>query len=127
MESKDNIVTFPDSDDREKGRGYTIMRGSRQAMMLEIKIPVPGRQNVWVRTGFPYATIEECIHNQEELFIKLHDGRLITITGDNLGRLFDAILDHKLRMVRPLLESESRKEDEPRPIKIIIEDKVTEN
>ncbi len=54
--------------------------------------------------------------------IVTHDGMVATIIGDNLKRLADEIGNYRLRMVRPLLEGESREEKEPRPVKITIEE-----
>jgi len=117
--SKDNQK---DEDIYENGRCFTSMRGSNKAGMLELKIPVPNRKDVWISEYIPYNLIRRCRYIPEEIMITTHDGMVATIIGDNLKRLADEIGNYRLRMVRPLLEGESRTEDEPRPHKITIEE-----
>lgn len=135
MESGDNVIkaAFGEGDTQEKGRCFILMKGAHQAMMLEVRIFIPDgkkgvRHDVWQREFIPYAEIKRgrlipsVGKADEDMIITLYDDTIITVSGDNLTRLADALPEHKLRMVRPLRSGESRTEDEPRIIAITIED-----
>jgi len=106
----------------EVGSCYVIMRGSQQAMTLEVRLPISGRTNAWRHYGFPYPLCVMEMTPKGGIVLETVTGTIITIKGNNLGRLFAAICDHKLRMVRPALKDETFKDDEPKPTKITIEE-----
>lgn len=129
MESNDNIIKLTSGDNQESeealeiGRCFASMKGGHRAMTLEIRVPIGNtRDNLWRRKLIPYNLIEDCEQSPEGIVIVTHSGVVVTIEGDDLDRIFNEIGNVRLRMVRPLLKGESRKENEPRPNKITIEE-----
>lgn len=106
-----------DADEVEKGTCFVIMRGARQTMTLDFKIPV--REGVWRKRGFPYTSFDEYEHTPDGIEILTDRGVIIVIEGDDLDRLYDEIGNHRLRLVRPAEEGEEVENGEPRPNKII--------
>lgn len=125
--SNDNTVESDaptDDDEIKSGKCFATVTGGRMVHMLEIRIPL--RDNIIKRKLFPYSNMNEpefIQYNPKGVISIITDvGTHITIEGDDLGRIFDAISSHKLRMIRPANEGEEIDEGEPRPYKITIDD-----
>ena len=108
-----NVVPFTNDSQTEPeietGSCFVIVRGGRQAMMLEIRLPATDDSN-WRRIGIPYP-LYGVEMSPSGIVIETHKGDMITIKGDRLDRIFDALCDHKLRRIRP---GEEVAEDEPK-------------
>ena len=106
----------------ESGNCYTIMRGSGQAMTLEVRLPVSGRNAALRHRGFSYPIFDMAMTPKDGIVLETIKGTIINIKGNNLFRLFAAICDHKLRMVRPATKDKIFKDGEPKITKITIKE-----
>lgn len=111
-----NVVSLHSDNTQEQGKCFLIVS---QAITLDFKIPVPGREGVWTKRGFPYTSFDEYHQTPDGIEIITDRGIIIVIEGDDLDRLYEAIGDHKLRMIRPAQKGGEVKDGEPRPNKII--------
>ena len=108
--------TGNDNQENETGQCFICMK----SVMLEVRVPREKRKNSWRKKLIPYNLIRNCEQTAEGIFIETHDDTRITIEGDRLDRIFDAIGNHRLRMIKPLGTTESKEKDQPWITKIII-------
>jgi len=126
QESNDNMVTNDNTPDAEMETGtcFTCERGGRIVNTLELQIPkyLKDKQRIIIYRGIPYSTIEDYQLTPKGIIITTDRNITITIEGNKLRRIFDALLDHKLRMIRPANEGETIGDGEPEPKKITIKE-----
>jgi len=124
-EKSESIIESDTPDaEMETGTCFTSERGGRIVNTLELQIPkyLKDKQRIIIYRGIPYSTIEDYQLTPKGIIITTDRNITITIEGNKLRRLFDALLDHKLRMIRPANKGETINDDEPRPNKITIKE-----